>query len=92
MSELSNNHADGRPAKWLLPTFESGQDGCFLLLLPRELLECILQKLDAVSLACCSLVCRLFTQVDKGTLNIIDKICRKRVQQIIGDKLAGRFR
>lgn len=92
MSELSNNHADGRPAKWLIPTCESGQYGCFLLLLPRELLECILQKLDAVSLACCSLVCRLFTQVDKRRYHIIDKVCRERVQQIIGLDLAQRFR
>jgi hypothetical protein len=92
MSELSNNHVDGRPTKWLLPTCESGQDDCLLLLLPRELLEYILLKLDASSLAFLARTCRLFTQVEKGTLNIIEKVCRQRVQQIIGVKLAERFR
>ena len=94
MSDLSNNHTDSR--RWFLPCSVSKQYSCeidsLLLQLPREVLECVLLKLDAISLLHLAQTCSAFTRKEQGGLTIIEATARRRVRQIIGAELSERFR
>ena len=94
MSECSgskNNDAAGhlRPRRW--SPCDPDEDSP-LLTLPRELIDAVLLRLDAVSLANLVRTCRSLGKKHSGGMSIIDSVAQVHVQQIVGHALSQRFR
>jgi hypothetical protein len=68
------------------------EEGSPLLILPGELRDAILARLDAVSLANLVRTCKALSKKHKGGLGVIDSLAQLRVRQIVGQALSERFR
>jgi hypothetical protein len=94
MSECSgskNNEAGQlRPRRW--PPSDPAEEESPLLTLPRELIDAVLLRLDAVSLATLVRTCKALSKKQRGGLGVIDSVAQLRVEQIVGCALSQRFR